>query len=140
MASQAFAGVGTTFSRSDMGSSPTFTPIAEITGIEGPDKSRGTIDVTSLDSEDGYREFIGGFRDGGTIELEMNYTEDGYDDMNDDYESEDRVDYQIALPNGVILTFSGLVVNLGMAIPLDDKVSAPVSIKISGKVNKTNVT
>ena len=35
--------------------------------------SADMIDVTSLDSCNGYREFIGGFRDGGTITMRMNF-------------------------------------------------------------------
>jgi len=133
--SDAFSGVGTTFKRSDMTSSAAlFTAIAEINSITGPNKTRETIDVTSLDSAGGYREFIASFRDAGTVELEMNFTRQGYEDLNDDFEIETLVDYQINLPDGTTLDFSGLVVDLGMAIPMDNKVTATVSIKISGQV------
>ena len=134
--SDAISGVGTVFKRSNMASSPTFGAVAEVNSIQGPDKSRGTIDVTSLDSTGGYREFIGSFRDGGQVVLEMNYTRDGYLDMNDDFESDTLVDYQIVLPDtgNTTLDFSGLVVNLGLGIPMDNKISAPVTIKVSGQV------
>jgi hypothetical protein len=64
MASDAFAGVGTVFKRGAVA-------IAEITSISGPNLTRGTIDVTNLDSTNGYREFIAGFRDGGEVTLSM---------------------------------------------------------------------
>jgi len=137
MASNAFAGVGTTFSRGQGGSSSAqYQVIAEINSIAGPDKSRGTIDVTSLDSVGGYREFIGSFRDAGTVTLEMNFTRAGYDDMNDDFESDSLVDYRIILPDAgnTQFDFSALVQDLGMAVPLDDKVTASVTLKISGPV------
>jgi len=137
MASNAVSGVGTVFNRSDMESNPVFTAIAEINSLDGPNKSRDTIDVTSLDSTGGYREFIASFRDGGEVTLEMNFTRDGYLDMNADFEIETLVDYQIVLPDAgnTTLDFSGLVTNVGLAVPLDDKISAPITIKVSGQVN-----
>ncbi len=140
MASNAFSGVGTVFKRSDMASAPVLTAVAEINSISGPDKTRDTIDVTSLDSAGGYREFIASFRDAGTVALEMNFTRDGFEELNADFEIETLVDYQIILPDAgnTTLDFSGLVVDMGMAIPLDDKVTATVSIKISGQVLLTS--
>lgn len=136
MASNAFSGVGTKFKRSDMASSPTFSDIAEVNSIDGPNMSRDTIDVTSLDSTGGYREFIGGFRDGGEVTLEMNFTLTGYAQMKADFESSSRVNYQIVLPDSGATTFdfSALVTSLGTAIPMDDKVTSSVTIKISGQV------
>ena len=133
--SGAFAGVGTTFGRGTSQEGP-FTPIAEINNISGPDKSRATMDTTSLDTLGGYKTFVGGFRDSGQVQLAMNFTRAGYELMNDDFEDSDKVWYQIALPDDddTKLTFQGLVVSLGSAVPLEDKVTASVTIKISGKV------
>lgn len=138
--SDAVSGVGTLFKRSDMASAPTFAAIAEINSIDGPNKSRDTIDVTSLDSTGGYREFIASFRDGGEISLEMNFTRDGYVDMNTDFETDTLVDYQIVLPDtgATTLDISGLVTSLGIGIPLDDKITAPVTIKVSGQITLTS--
>ena len=138
--SNAFSGVGTQFKRSDMASSPTFEAIAEINSIDGPNKSRETIDVTSLDSTGGYREFITSFRDAGQVALEMNFTRDGYIAMNDDFEIETAVDYQIVLPDtgNTTLDFSAFVVDLGSSIPIDDKVTATVTLKITGQVTITS--
>jgi predicted secreted protein len=135
MASNAFSGVGTVFGRGNGSSgTETFTPLAEVNSITGPNKTRDTIDVTSLDSEGGYREFIAGFRDGGEVSLEMNFTYATYDIINDDFESEDSVNYQIELPDGTSFTFTGLVTAVGLAVPLDDKVTSSVTVKISGQV------
>ena len=134
MASDAISGVGTIFKRSDMESSPTFNAIAEINSVQGPDKSRAVIDVTHLGSTGGYREFIAAFRDGGQVVLEMNYTRDGYLDMNDDFEIETLVDYQIVFPGSIgTFEFSGLVTDIGNSIPLDDKITMSVTIKVSGQ-------
>jgi len=132
--SNAVSGVGTTFKRSNMLSSATFAAIAEINSIKGPDKKRNVIDVTSLDSTGGYREFIAAFRDGGQVVMDMNFTRDGYDDMNDDFEIETLVDYQIVFPGSIgTFEFSGLVTDIGNSIPLDDKITMSVTIKVSGQ-------
>lgn len=143
MPSNAFSGVGTTFSRSETGSSgggTSYSTIAEINSIDGPNMSRDTIDVTSLDSTGGYREFITSFRDGGEVTLEMNFTLDGYDGMKADFESSDKIWYKIILNDtgATEFEFEGLVTALGLGIPLDDKVTASVTIKISGQVILTS--
>ena len=138
--SDAFSGVGTKFQRgSDTESSSAgevYASIAEINSIDGPNKSRETIDVTSLDSTDGYREFITSFRDSGEVTLEMNFTRDGYDQMNDDFESDSAKMYRIKLPDAGNTTFefSAYVTSLGLGIQMDDKVTAPVTLKITGTV------
>ena len=137
MPSNAFSGVGTSFKRAVTDSSgTTFAAIAEVNSITGPGKTRATIDVTSLDSTGGYREFIASFRDAGEVSLEMNFTRDGFVVLNTDFEAETARAYQIVLPDtgATTLDFDAFVVDLGMAIPLDDKVTATVTLKITGQV------
>ena len=74
--SNAFSGVGTIFKNGDGSSNEGFAAIAEINSIDGPNKTKSTIDVTSLDSTGGYREFISSFRDAGQVVLNMNFTRD----------------------------------------------------------------
>jgi len=136
MSSSAISGVGTQFRRWNT-STGQWDSIAEINSISGPNMSRETIDVTSLDSTGGYREFIAGFRDPGTVELEMNFTRSGYETMKDDFESDTRQNYEIVLPDSdtTTLEFEGLVTELPLDIPNDDKVTVSVTIQISGSVN-----
>ena len=140
MASNAFSGVGTKFQRGNGSSSTeTFDDIAEVNSISGPNMSRDTIDVTSLDSSGGYREFIAGFRDGGEVTLEMNFSLATYDLMKDDFEQSDTWNYRIILPDtgATQFDFAGLVTSLGIAVPMDDKVTSSVTIKVSGQVTLT---
>lgn len=129
----AIAGVGTKFRRWN-GSN--WVDLADIQSIDGPKKTRDTIDTTNLDSTGGYRTFIGGFRDGGTVTLPMNFTRASYELMNADFESDDLQNYEILLPDDEITSFEfeALVTELGLGIPADDKVTAPVTLKISGQV------
>lgn len=129
----AIAGVGTKFKR---WSGTAWETIANVTSITGPSKSKETIDVTSLDSIGGYRDFIGSFRDGGTVQLSMNFTRSGYDMMNDDFESDDSGNYAIELPDADNTTFEfeGIVQELPLNITPDAAITCDVTIKVTGKV------
>jgi predicted secreted protein len=131
--SNAVSGVGTKFRRWD---GANWDNIAEINSISGPTMSRDTIDVTSLDTTGGYREFITGFRNPGTITLAMNFTRATYDVMKADFESDTRQYYEIYLPDAdnTSLEFEGLVTELPLNIPADDKITADVTIQVSGQV------
>lgn len=131
--SNAVSGVGTKFRRWD---GANWDNIAEINSISGPTMSRDTIDVTSLDTTGGYREFITGFRNPGTITLAMNFTRATYDIMKADFESDTRQYYEIYLPDAdnTSLEFEGLVTELPLNIPADDKITADVTIQVSGQV------
>lgn len=133
MASNAFAGVGTTFKRAGVA-------VAEVNSITGPNSTRNQIDVTSLDSTGGYKEFIGGFRDGGEVTLNMNFTKATYGLMQNDFEDDALVAYLVTLSDASATTigFNGFVQNLGFAVPTDDKVTADVTIKVTGPVTITS--
>lgn len=131
----AITGVGTVFNRWNATSSG-WEAIAEVNRITGPNMSRDSIDTTALDTEGGYRTFINGFRNAGEIQLEANFTRDGFEAFQTDFESDVPQDYQIVLPDTdeTTLEFSGLVQELPLTIPPDDKVTMNVVIKISGPV------
>lgn len=131
MASEAFAGVGTRFQRWN-GSQ--YVDIAEINSIEGPTMTKDVIEVTSLDTDAGYNEFITGFAEGGTVMLDMNFTRDTYELMKDDFELDLLRYYNIILPDGTALSFAGFVMELPIVIEADDKITADVTIQISSMV------
>lgn len=138
--SDAIAGVGTAFKRGDGASAETFTAIAEVNSITGPTMTREFIDVTSLDSTAGYREFITGFRDAGQVTLNMNFTRDGFEQMRLDFVDDNSHNYQIVLPDAstTTLDFAGFVTDLPVSVPTDDKVTVDVTIKITGEVTLTS--
>ena len=133
--SEAISGKGTKFRRWNT-TTGAWVDIAEVNSINGPGMSRDTIDVTSLDSTGGYREFIGGFRDGGTVTLSMNFTRAGYELMKNDFESDVLQNYEIFLPDAdqTSLEFTGLVTECPLSIVPDDKITTDITVKISGEV------
>lgn len=133
--SKAITGQGTIFKRNDVA-------IGEINSIDGPTKSRETIEVTRLEDVDGYRQYIAGLREPGTVTLNMNFTRENYDLLNADFESDTIQTYAIELPDEdeTVFTFSGFVTELPISIPIGDKITCDVTIQISGKVNQSTAS
>ena len=127
----AFSGVGSKFRRY---SGAAWVAIAEVKSISGPTMSREMIDVTSLDSTGGYREFIPSFRDGGTVTLAMLFTYAGYNLLKTDFQSDTLKDYEILLSDGSSITFSGYVQDLPVNVTFDDAVTSDTTIKVTGEV------
>lgn len=138
--SNAFAGVGTQFKRGDGASSESFTAIAEIKQISFDGLTREIYDTTNLDSSNGWREKLAGFRDGGQVTLNMNFTRDSYDDFLVDFGDDDSVNYEIVLSDSGATTFdfAGYVVGIPFSVQTDDVVSATVTIQTTGEVTLTS--
>lgn len=134
--SDVVTGVGVKFERwNAVGSSGDWVAIAQINSITGPSMTRETIDTTALDTEGGYRTFIAGFRNPGTLSLLMNFTRAGYEALKDDFESDEVQNYRIIIPDDVetTLEFEGLVTEIPLTIP-EGKIAIDTVIQISGTV------
>lgn len=129
---------GTQFLRDSTGSG-TFTPIANVTDISGPARSRESIEVTAHDSPDKYREFIKGLKDGGEVEITLNYNPANatHTALDADFEEDDLRDYQVILlpgdPDEHTWDFSGLITDLSEEYPTEGQMERTATFKISGK-------
>lgn len=132
----ATSGIGTVFERGDGEEAEVFAAVANVYNISGPGMTRETIETTTYDSTEGYREKIGGLRDGGSVTFTMNFTKDGYNLILGDFEDDDPVNYKIKFPDAdsTIASFSGLVTELPTSIPEGDRITIDVTIEINGKV------
>jgi len=115
-----------------------FTPIANITNISGPSRSRETIDVTTHDSPDGYMQFIGGLRDGGEVSLGVDYhptqtTHDPAADFASDLPLYHPIVPLPRTPAEHTWDFKGIITQIGDEFPYDDKMARSITVKISGK-------
>ena len=137
MATKAIAGVGTLLQRADIGTADYFT-IAEIRSISGPTMSKDTIDVSSFDSEGGYREYITGFKDAGELVMSMNFTNDSLTQTLLDYNTNRANHYRILFPNQerTTLAFDASVSGMPLDVPVDDAVTMEVTLRITGAVNQ----
>lgn len=128
-------GFGAALLRSDMEESPTFEEIANVTSINGPSISRNVYDVTAHDSPGKWMEFIGGLKDPGEISFDLNWDPENttHEALYGDKDDLVPRDYQLVLPND-IATFdmSLILTEFGVVIPVDDKLTASVTYKISG--------
>lgn len=92
------------------------------------------IDVTSHDSEDGFREFVGGLKDGGTLELAGNFD---IEDAGQVVLAEGAGDTEavvVTYSDGSTSTFSVVIGAFAVTNPLDDKLTFSCSCKITGPV------
>lgn len=134
MPAEGISGLSAKFERSDDGGT-SYTEIANVFGLSGPSFSRDIIEITAYNSG-GYRDKIGGLRDGGQVTFTLNFTRAGYEILKGDFDSDDPVDYQIVLPDtdSTTMKFTGLVTELPFDIPVDDRITIDVTIEISGEV------
>lgn len=116
----------------------TFTTIAEVGDIDGPSDEVETIDVTNHSSSGARKEFVAGLIDGGEVSFQINWIPD--DPTHDQTTGLEAVKnaremrrYQIVFPDLTTLTFSALVTQFARKAPVADKLSADITLKISGE-------
>ncbi|MGH3933639.1 MAG: phage tail tube protein [Pseudonocardiaceae bacterium] len=127
-------GYGVQLQRSDMLGSPTFTAIANVSSLGGPEMERETYDVTAHDSPDGWREFVGGLKDGGEVSLEVYYDPDDHDFLIADFGDNNARDYKVVWPQGLgTWSFKAFMTGFSPEAPVDDKLAAEVTFKVTGK-------
>lgn len=117
------------------------TTVAEVNDISGPGLSRDNIEVTHHQSANRWREFIKGLKDGGEVTFSVNYiptnaTHNVAAGMLGDFSNETTVDtWSLVFPDTGATTWSfpGFITSWEPAEPIDDKLSADVTIKVSGQ-------
>ena len=136
----AISAFGTLLKIGDGGGPETFTTIAEVTSISGPGLSLDPIEATSHDSTGGWREFIGGLLEAGEVSFDINYiptnaTHDASTGLIADMVARTVRNFQLVFPDGSSTTwsFAALVTSFEPGEPIDDKLSASVSLKITGQ-------
>ena len=112
--------------------------VAGLTSIGGLEVSADTIDVTTLDSVDGYREYIGGLKDAGEVAIS------GFFDQTDTtgqqalltaLESGAETAMSIVFPEAIGYTwsFNAIVTKFATGAELEDAVTFESTLKVSGK-------
>ena len=117
--------------------------IGNVTNITGPSMSKDTIDTTALDTTGGYRTFITGFKNAGTLTFTLMFEKEKYSTLKAAFDSDVAKSIEVILPDGATaetgskLSFSGLVTEIPLTISPDDKITCDVTIQISGPVTFT---
>lgn len=128
-------GKGAQFKRGDGEAVEVFTAIANVTNVTGPGLTRSTIDVTAHDSPDNHMEFIGGLVDPGEVTFDIHYDPAQHDTLIADLEDVDPRNYQVVFPDATASTWAFAAVMTGFepSAPVDDKLSASLTFKVTGK-------
>ena len=75
----------------------TYTDIPECKGVAVPVVTTDYIDVTNLDSPNGFKEYIKGLKDAGEISVPAGYTSAGYTQQLADQNAADAIYYRVTL-------------------------------------------
>lgn len=142
--SDAYIGYGLDFQRGDGADPEVFTTVAEVYALSGVGATRNQVDVTHYNSPDGHREFINGLKESNEITISMaflpdNTTQDQASGILSEFEDGGVTNYKIILPNvaGSEITFAAICTSWNMTADIEDRVTADVSFKPSGKVTVT---
>lgn len=109
-----------------------YTAVAEITKVTPPQYTRDAVEATHQGSPNAYREFIAGFKDAGEVALELNWVPSATDQWLAAFNTGAGL-FRITLPNGVTCTFNAIVTGYEPQTPLDDKMMASITLKVSGQ-------
>lgn len=131
----ALKSLGTTLVKTKSGSEQADTTIADLTSIGEIGVESDEIDVTTLDSTGGYKEFIAGFKDSGEVAISgIIKTETAFDAMVLLADSQALEAWTITFTSGSKWTFSGFVKSFKEGESTVEGVrNFTGSIRISGK-------
>lgn len=137
--SDGYAAYGTLLKIGDgAGTAEVFTTIAEVGDIDGPSMSVDTIDMTNHSSPGARKEFIPSLIDSGEISFPVNFipddsTHDATTGIQKIMNDRDVWNWQMVFPDTTTVTFAAMVTKFGLKEPVAGKLSADVTLKISGQ-------
>ena len=140
MTTNARIGHGSLFELLDANVSPlAYVIVGEVTSITLPALARDAVDATHTESTGRWREFIPGLKDGGEVTVEMNFVSGSVSDalIRAQFASDDLSQVRISTPESPaadVLTFNAVVTGYEVEGPIDDKMMATMTLKVSGQV------
>lgn len=136
----ALSSFGTLLKKGDGGSPESFATIAEVLDIEGPELALDTEEATSHDSTGGWEEVVGTILRSGEIGFEINYvptgaTANASTGLIADMKNRTRRNFQLVFPDSGNTTwsFTALVTKFAPKAPVAGKLTADISLKLSGQ-------
>ncbi|MFO7537618.1 MAG: phage tail tube protein [Chloroflexota bacterium] len=136
--SDALAAFGTFLKIGDGAGTEVFTTIAEVRDIKGPNITLNTADVTNHDSQ-GWKEIIGTIIDAGEVTFGINFqpTEATHDDSTgllSDLLGRVKRNFQLVFPDTTTWTFTALVTNFNPDEPVQNELTADVTLELTGSL------
>lgn len=143
--SDAIFGKGTLIQRETAPASGTYVTVAEAKSISGPTFEAEEVDVTNHDSPGDFREFIRGLVDPGELTFEINYQPDNaeHQQLFDDLKNGTKRNYKILwsqmTPTQYQMDFEAFVRSMPITNPVDNVLSAEVTLRVTGQPDITSV-
>lgn len=132
---EAMIGYQTKYSiRATAESSSALTPVAEVINVTPGEATADRIDATHMQSPNRRREYISGLIDNGEASFEINWVPGSTTDefIRNLFESGETRDHQIEFPNGVTVTYEASIIGYSKAVPIDDRMTATITVAVSG--------
>jgi predicted secreted protein len=109
--------------------------VGELTSITGPQQKAKAIDVTNMDSVNAFAEYIPGIVDGGSIQVEGNFTNNsGQAGLRSDFQARTARTVLITLPFGShSWTATCICVEFSEDHKVQDRVTFKASFQVTGE-------
>lgn len=111
-----------------------FVEVAEVFNVTPGEATADRIDATHYQSPDRRREYISGLIDSGEASIELNWVPGSDTDvlLRDLFTSGAKVEHRVTFPNDVTLTYEASIIGYSKAIPVDDRMTATITVAVSG--------
>lgn len=136
----AITGVGTTYGIDDGTTGSVFDTIAEVFEIVPPNQQTEEVETTHYGVSGGYRTFIPGLKDGGEVTFSINWTPGNETDeiLRTLHASGATRTHRITFANTARISFPGWIKGFERGVPLDDRVTATITVRVSGNSTYTD--
>lgn len=134
MTTDAAIGFGTLFKVGNGADPEVFATLGQQVEVPGFEISMDALDGTHMESSGGFREYISGLGEAGEIPLVVHFVEDG-DEVPDNFtqmKARTAKNYQLVFPGGAIFQCAGILTSIAVSSPMDDKMTASFTFKLSG--------
>lgn len=136
MSTNANTGIGAVLNR---WASSAFEEIVEVTNLSWDGASRESIEVFRLNNSDNYVNKIQGVLNANTITATVLYTKNQFAKLLIDLETRGVRDYQIVLPDGEGIEWSGFITECPLDMGSDDVMQGDIVFEIDAKCDFLSV-
>lgn len=129
-------GYGSTYEIWDANAGPAaFVEVAEVINITPGEATADRVDATHMQSPGRRREYISGLIDNGEASFEINWVPGSDTDelIRGLFTSGVTVEHRITFPGNVTLTYDAAIIGFSKVIPVDDRMTATITVAVSGE-------